>query len=298
MKKTVVATGLSALLFAANSSAITLYEKDELKLHLKGDLQVQFFQKPGADKDLDVNYDDLELKFGAVYSLESGMSAFGELDIDWKNQGDGSDDDVVDDAFVGIDFGAVSIALGRMVWGSDSMFSEQAIEMDGGIAFVDTAGSDTVQLRYLSGDFEAILSTDLEEGDDESVMDLYIATKVAGANIALAYQSYEATPNTESVDTVGLLTSFNAGPAKIGFDFSSNDNLDAANVSASMPVADKTKAAIGITQLSPEQGEDEMHWYANVTRKMHKQVSVFAEIGNSDIDDSDMGFLSGMRVKF
>ncbi|MGB0867722.1 MAG: hypothetical protein ACPGSC_14515 [Granulosicoccaceae bacterium] len=61
MKKSVLATSLSALLFAGSSSAVTPYDKDELKLHLNGDLQVQLFQKSGADNDLDVNYDDLDL---------------------------------------------------------------------------------------------------------------------------------------------------------------------------------------------------------------------------------------------
>lgn len=298
MQKTVVAAALGALLSSGAAGAATLVDQDGLKLHLKGDLQVQLFQKPGVDRDLDVDYDDLELKFGAKYDLGNGTSAFGELDIDWKKQGDGSDDDVVDDAYVGLAFGAVSVALGRKPWGSDNMYSEQAIEMDGGIAFADTAGSDTLQLSYAAGDIEAILSVDIEEGEDEAATDLYIGGKLAGADVAVAFQSYEATPDADAVDTVGVLAKFKAGPAKIGVDFSSNDNVDVVNLSAGMPVAAKTKAAVGVTQVSPDGGDEVLHWYLNATHKLHKQVSAFVEVGNSDEDDSDMGFLAGMRVKF
>lgn len=299
MKKTTTIGALMTLLMTGNSTAVTLYDNDyDFELSLKGDLQVQLFQEPGSNQDLKVDYDDLELKFGAKYFLGSDMSAFGQLDIDWKNQGDGSDDDVVDDAYVGIDFGAVSVAIGRMVWGSDSMFSEQAFEMDGGIAFVDTSGEDTVQLAYSANDFDAILSTDLEEEGDESAVDFYIATKISTVHIALAYQSYTESANAESVNTIGVLANIEAGPAEIGFDYSSNDDLTAINLAASMPVAAQTKAAVGVTQLSYDQISDQLVWYANVSHKLHQKVTAFAEIGNSDSADSELGWLSGIRFKF
>ena len=301
MKKLASITGLSTLLLSGYSNAVTLYDNDyDLELSLKGDLQVQLFKEPGSNQDLEVDYDDLELKFGVNYSLNSDMSAFGGLDIDWKNQGDGSDDEVVDDAFVGIDFGVISVAIGRMVWGSDSMFSEQAIEMDGGMAFADTSGKDTVQLTYSTDNFDAILSADLEETGDESALDLYIATQLSNAHVAFAYQSYTESHNEDSIDTIAVFASIEAGPAEIGLDYSSNDNLDAINLSASMPIAmaDKTKAAVGITQLSYDQADDELHWYANVSHTLHQKVTAFAEIGNSDVAESKLGWLSGVRIKF
>jgi len=286
------------MLIAGNSTAATIYEKDDLKLHLKGDLQVQLFQKPGEDEDLDVDYDDLELKFGATYTLENNVTAFGELDIDWKNQGDGSDDDVVDDAYVGIDFGSVSVAIGRMVWGTDDMFAEKAIEMDAGIAFPDTTGSDSIQIKLNLDQVELVLTTDLEENDDEAATDLVLWTEISGAEVGFAFQSYEATPASDSIDTIGLLANFDAGAANIGVDFSSNDVVDAFNLAVSAPVANKTEAAFGINQVSPDVGEDALFWYANVTHSLHKNVTTFAEIGDSDLDNTDMGILLGARITF
>jgi hypothetical protein len=46
--------------------------------------------------------------------------------------------------------------------------------------------------------------------------------------------------------------------------------------------------------------EDVDIWYANIVYKFPaaKKVSLFAEFANSDEDDSDIGYLLGMRVKF
>lgn len=304
MKKMILAGAISAALPVSTLSAATIYEKDDLKLHLKGDLQVQLFQEPGTDEDLDVDYDDLELKFGAKYDLGNGVAAFGELDIDWKNQGDGEDDDVVDDAYVGMTFGAVSISLGRQIWGTDDFDSEKAIELDGGSAFPETDGNDTVKLSYDGGMFVAILAVDIEDSDgDDAATDLFVSANLDLVQLGLAYQTYEEDPSadgSESIDTFGVTAGAYAGPVEFGADFSSNDEVDIINFSAAYPFADTLKGAAGITQVSPDDDDQDevLHWYANLTKKMHKNVSVFGEIGNSDIDDSDMGFLAGMRVKF
>ncbi|MDO6461899.1 porin [Granulosicoccaceae sp. 1_MG-2023] len=302
MKKHVIASAVTAVLCSGAASAATVYQQDELKLDLKGDLQVQLFQKPGEDQDMVVDYDDLELKFGAEYDLGNNMAAFGKLELDWKNQGDGSDDDIVDDAYVGLKFNAMSVSLGRMYWASDDFAAEKAIEMDGGTAFPETGGTETLKFEYSDAMFGAVVSYDLEEEDgDSTVFEVVLTTKLAMVDLGVAYQSYEDDPSaagSESIDTLGILASADAGPVNLAFDFTSNDDLDAINFAASVPFAETVEGAAGVTQHSPDEGDDVLYWYANVTKAMHKNVSVFAEIGNSDEDDSDMGFLAGMRVKF
>ncbi|MGB0867721.1 MAG: hypothetical protein ACPGSC_14510 [Granulosicoccaceae bacterium] len=96
-----------------------------------------------------------------------------------------------------------------------------------------------MQLAYAAGDFEAVLSIDLDDGEDDAATDLYVAAKLAGADVAPAYQSSEETPAADSVDTFRVLVHFNAGSAKVGFDFSSNDALDAVNVSVRLAASTK-----------------------------------------------------------
>ncbi len=304
MNKTLRTLCLCSFVAARNSHAVTLHKDQDITVRLGGDFQVQLLQAPGSEQELGLDNDDLALKFGVKYSLESGMSAFGQLDMDWKRQGDGSDDDVVDKAFVGVGFGMLSIALGRMPWGSDALHAEQAVEFDAGSAFTDTAGSDTVQLKFSGADIIAVLSTELEEGGDQTATDVYIGTATAGVDVAVAYQRYQASQEDsevsagEKTETLGLVIRFELGPTAFAIDYSSNTALSAINASASTALGSKTRAALGLTHLSPNQGDAELHWYANLRHKLHKQVSAFAEIGDSNIEDSELGLLSGIRIKF
>jgi len=298
MKKLILATAMAGLTASTATSAATLYEKDDLTLEVQGDYQIQLYQPVGDDQDLDVDYDDLELKFGAKYNLNNGMTAFGQLDLDWKNQGDGSDDEIVNNAYVGLGIGSFTTSLGRQTWGSDDFGIEKAIEMNGGTAFSETSGNDTVKFAYDAARFGAVLSHDLEVGDtDESVTDLLLTTKFGPAKIGVAYQDYKADAATAAVDTTGIMASFGVGRANVGLDYSTNDNGDFINAAAGFSVG-KTEAAIGVTQEKPDGADDILHWYANGTRQLHKNVSVFAEIGDNDVDNTDLGYLAGMRVKF
>ncbi|MFP3999988.1 MAG: porin, partial [Desulfobacterales bacterium] len=76
------------------------------------------------------------------------------------------------------------------------------------------------------------------------------------------------------------------------------NDVDYLNLVAVVPVFDNTKCAFGYGQESPDEGDDINSWYANVTHKLSGNVSTFAEIGDTDEDDADMGYLAGFRFKF
>lgn len=298
MKKLILVTVIAGLTASSAASAATVYEKDGLTLDLKGDYQVQAYQPVGTDEDLGIDYDDLELKFGASYELENGMSAFGQLDLDWKDQGDGNDDDVVDEAYVGLKAGAFSTSLGRQYWGSDDFGVEKAIEMDGGNAFPTTGGNDTIKFKYDAGQYAATLSHDLEENNDESATDLLLTTKLGPAALGLVYQDYKANGSADSIQTTGVMASFDLGVSNVGLDYSTNDDADFINAAVDFPLTPQTKGAVGVTSESPDSGDDVLHWYANATHQLNSKVSVFAEIGDNDVDNTDMGYLAGMNVTF
>jgi len=304
MQKLVLATVVAGLAASGSLNAATLYEEDGLTLDLKGDYQIQAFQPIGNDEDLDINYDDLELKFGAAYDLGKNMEAFGQLDVDWKNQGDGSDDDVVDEAYVGVDYGTGTISAGRLYWGSDDFATDMSVEMAASNAFPETGGNESIKLTFDAGPAEFAFSTDLssdsnENGvSDDSVYDLAVYGEFANVNAGLVYQSYKADDNADSLDTIGVRGEFEFNNIEIGVDYSTNDNLDATNIAAGFPIAANTSGAVGAGFISPDVGEDYTQWYANIGHDLHKNVEIFAEIGDNDQDGNDMGYLGGMKVKF
>lgn len=72
------------------------------------------------------------------------------------------------------------------------------------------------------------------------------------------------------------------------------------NLSVAFPVAATTKATLGITNQSNKSDTAADSWYANVVYKFPKakNVSIFAEVEDTNASGADMGFVAGMRVKF
>lgn len=298
MKRLILASVIAGLTASGVASAATIFEKDGLKLDLDGNYQIQAYQPVGTDEELGIDYDDLELGFVASYALENGMSAFGKLGFDWKDQGDGSTDNDVEEAYIGLKSGAFSSSLGRQYWGSDSFGVEKSVEMDGGNAFPATGGNDTVKFSYDAGQFAATLSHDLEESDDESATDLLLTTKLGPAALGLVYQDYKANGSADSIQTTGVMASFDVGAVNVGVDYSTNDNGDFTNAAVGFPLAPQTDGAVGVTLESPDGGDDILHWYANAGYDLNSKVRVFAEIGDNDADGTDVGYLAGMNIKF
>ncbi|MCF8095549.1 MAG: porin, partial [Desulfobacteraceae bacterium] len=130
------------LALSVTANAVTIFDKQGTALELNGDLQVQYRQKIGVDKEPYVDYDDLELGFHATHELDNGWTGFGVLVMDWKGQAQGDNDNAVDEAYVGLGFGPASFRFGRMYYGSDDFAVEKAYEMDIGTAIPATDGDE------------------------------------------------------------------------------------------------------------------------------------------------------------
>jgi predicted porin len=145
------------------------------------------------------------------------------------------------------------------------------------------------------------LDAEGESSENGESFDLFVATEMSGLELSAAYQNMKANVGADSVDTWGIAAAYDAGVAKIAADFSSVDDVqDQYNLVGSMPVNPSTKVVLGMTNVEPEAGDDITEWYANVTYKFptQKNVSLFAEIADTDADNADMGYLAGLRVKF
>lgn len=310
MKKLLLAVAVSAA--ASSASAVTVYEGNGFTYKLNGDLQVQLRQKVGNDKEPDVEFDDLELKNHFSYDLGNDMKAFGRVDFGFEDQANGKDADnsfELQEAYVGLAFGNTSVSFGKQNFASDEFGIEEAYELatvsedrfDG----MATDGDDTIRVDielenvYLVASYE--MDAEGSSSENGEYFDLFASTSVGDLTLAAAYQNAKAAIGAESFDTWGVSASYDAGFATFAADYSSTeDTADLYNIAVSFPVASTTKMAIGMVNEDFDAGDDITEWYANVTYKFptQKNVSVFAEIADSDQDGADMGYLAGMRVKF
>ncbi|WP_293267463.1 porin [Neptunomonas sp.] len=308
MKKLILAASIAAIA-SSSASAATVYEGKGLTYKLKGDFQVQLRQDVGKDQSLDVEFDDLELKNSVVYDLNNGMKAFGQLDFGFKDAAeDKKDGSKLEEAYIGLDFGSVAVSVGKQNFATDEFGVEAAYELRSDADRFEAQGTDgddtirvdmTLENAYVSASYE--IEAEGESSENGQSFDVFASTKVAGIKMALAYQTMEATPISDSKDTWGISAAYDFGVAKLAADFSTTEDVaDQYNIAAIMPVDKTTKIAVGMLSIEPESGDDVTEWYANVTYKFpsQKNVSVFAEIADTDEDDVEIGYLAGMRLKF
>ncbi|UTW02490.1 porin [Amphritea atlantica] len=312
MKKLILAAAIAATT-AGSASAATIYEGKGLTYKLKGDFQIQLRKDAGEDQKLDVEFDDLELKNSVIYDLGDDMKAFGQLDFGYKNAAEGkTDSSHLEEAYVGMQFGNVSVSIGQQNFAVDSFGVDAQLEdklKEDQFDATETSGNDVVRVDVNMDNFTLIATTELEAGSEDSAdgkgYDLFVSTSVGGVDLGAAYQNYDEDPSVSGdVDVWGVSASFDAGFAEFGVDYSKADDgtveTDQYNLMTIVPVAKTTDLGLGMTKVEEDGADDVTEWYANVVYKFptQKNVSVFAEIADTDEDGVKMGYLAGMRVKF
>lgn len=310
--KTVLAAALAAVTAGATQAA-TIYEGNGLSYKVKGDWQIQLRQKAGQDKDLDVEFDDLELKNTVTYDLDNGLKAFGQLDFSFDSEGNDSSKESakLEEAYVGLDFGNAAVAIGRQNLAGDEFGVEAALETHTAqdrFEQVADKGDDVIRLDAQFDNVtviaSALIAAETSANGSGEAFDLFVATELAGVELAAAYQTYNAnTAGAQDQNTWGVSAAYNFGFVALAADYSTTDtgagDKDVTNLAAVFKLSPTTKSAIGVVK-SDEGSSDTTEWYANVEYKFpsQKNVSLFAEIADTDETGSDLGYLTGMRIKF
>lgn len=327
MKKVMSGAVLASLVMAAaGAQAATIVEKDGFTYKLKGDWQIQLRQDHGEDQDLDVEFDDLELKNYISYDLTEGLKAFGELDYGFKNAADKGEDPHLEEAYLGMAFGDGKFVFGKTGSAADEFgvagYKETVVEDD---AFDDvgaTSGDDLLKISYDFGMAGIIAAYELNPESEHSsangsFYDAYVYFTTAGFTVAGAYQNFQAADAeildettgevigmdyADDVNIYGISAEYDAEFMAIAADYSIAEDIESIwNIFVSAPVSDYTfGVGYQMTDYDADDADDVAGWYANVTYKFptQKNVSLFAEVANSDEDNSDIGFLAGMRLKF
>ena len=311
MKKLLLAVAVSVA--AGSAGAATIYEGNGFTYKLNGDLQVQMRKEIGDDENADIEFDDLELKNYVSYDLGNDMKAFGRVDFGFKDAAeDKQDGSKLEEAYLGLAFGNTSVSFGKQNFASDEFGIEEAYELktvdEDRFDAIATSGDDTIRVDvelenvYLAASYE--MEAEGEDSENGEYFDLFASTKIGDLTLAAAYQDATPAIGDDAIDTWGVSASYDAGFATFAVDYSSSDDgsndANQYNVAAVFAAASTTDVAIGMVNVDEDGADDVTEWYANVTYKFptQKNVSVFAEIADSDADGADMGYLAGMRVKF
>lgn len=311
MNKLILSTLVAGITAASTAGAATIYEGNGLSYKMNGDWQIQLRQDAGDDQDLNVDFDDLEVKNRIEYDLGNGLSAFGQLDFGFKKDANGTaDGSHLEEAYVGLDFGSATVAIGQMDLAGDNFGIEAQYEnklAEDRFEAVRDSGDDvlrvTTELAGVAIVATAELEAKSEASGDGKAFDLFATTQLGAVEVAAAYQRAEEAGSAD-IDSWGVSASWDAGFATLAADYSTSDtgatDIDQYNLAAIIPVAATTNVAVGMANIEEDGGDDINEWYANITYAFTNQpnVSVFAEIADTDETDTDLGGLVGLRLKF
>lgn len=307
---------LAASLIAASSSlsAATIYEKDGFKFKMDGDIQIQLRKRTGSGEETHVDIDDSELKNKISYDLGNDLTAFAEAHFDMGKDVSGAVES--EETFVGIKSKKFKFQIGRMDYVTDDFATERGIEEptnESAFEAGDTSGTDVILMEAKAGPVTFALSHDLGDSTRNTALsstDIYVSAKVnSNLQFGAAVQSLKETAASDTTKTSGVNAKLKIGKISVAADYSSRDDkhsdasladLKVTNLSVAFPVAATTKATLGITNQSNKSDTAADSWYANVVYKFPKakNVSIFAEIEDTNASGADMGFVAGMRVKF
>ncbi len=327
MKKTLIA--LSVLVAAGSvNAATTVYENDGYKVGVHGEIAIHYEQAEGTDEDAAILIDDADFGFDVESAINEDMAVIASIDV--KGGEDAADAETFefDDVWVGVKTGAVTAKVGKQVTIIDDfgLSNDQAFGLNTAedLAFDAFTAKETevVRVNYDSGEmfygaFDAVLKSDGDDTtDDEGTQyDLNAGVRFGDADIALTYSDSNEIAGADIDGTfIGVKGAYTLGDVVLSAVYTNADVEDyditsyGANIQYTM---DKFGFNFGMvnTNLNDEAeayavangeayNEDYSEYYANVTYAVAKNATVFFEVQDSDVEDMDMGYAAGLKVKF
>ncbi|MGF1729558.1 porin [Photobacterium kasasachensis] len=332
MKKTLLA--LSVLAAGSAQAGVNLYDSEGVLVDVAGAAEVQYFQGYSANSDAAFRLDDGDLAFSTTVPVSNNLNAVAAMAFNFEDKK--SDEGTVknDELWVGFqgDFGTVT--FGRQYLIADDSGIGKDIELGGdGLDFVQAQGEQTLKYVFDNGQFYAGVSALLKEtnptpdADETTVIDGRLGARFGDLDARVYLYSGEDV-NASTITFFSNLTgnvdidgfnlegeyimgafAFAASYGQVEYEDSANTigkiEADTAALAGSYTM-DKTTFALGYTYLDADlslkagsnSSDDANTFYANVTQQLHSNVKVYGEIGTTDVDDSEFGYVAGMEVSF
>ena len=331
MKKTLLA--LSVLAAGSAQAGVNLYDSEGVIVDVSGAAEVQYIQEYTANSDSKFRLDDGDLAFNTTVPVSNNMNAVAGLAFFFEDKGAAEGEVKNDELWVGFssaDFGTVT--FGRQYLIADDSGIGKDYELGGdGLDFVQAQGDQTIKYVFDNGQFYAGLSALLMEtgatGDETSIIDGRIGARFGDLDARVYLYSGEDVSASKitffnnlagnvDVDGFNLEGEYIMGAFAFAASFGQVEYEDSANTIGKIEAdtaalagsytMDKTTFALGYTYLDADfkptagasSSDDANTFYANVTQQMHANVKVYGEIGTTDVDDSEFGYVAGMEVSF
>lgn len=323
MKKTLLA--LTVLAAGSAQAGVNLYDSEGVLVDVAGAAEVQYFQGYSANSDAAFRLDDGDLAFSTTVPVSSNLNAIATVAFFFEDKKNDEGSVKNDELFVGFqgDFG--TLTFGRQYLIADDSGIGKDIELGGdGLDFVKAQGEQAAKYVFDNGQFYAGVSALLTEtnpagnADEAQVIDGRLGARFGDLDARVYLYSgsdikaddifgTSFTGGVIDVEGFNLEGEYIMGSYAFAASFGQVEYENVANSANKLDVdtaalagsytMDKTTFAVGYTYLDFE-SDDVSAIYANVTQQLHSNVKVYGEIGSSDADDSEFGYVAGMEVSF
>ncbi|WP_025674102.1 porin [Salinivibrio socompensis] len=336
MKKTILAMAVPALLAAGSASAsINLYNAEGVKVDASGAAEVQYIQKIGNDLDGAWKLEDGDFAINTEVAVSDKLSVIGamafEFEMNDANSNYDENGDPTGENRSNVENDELYVGF-KGDWGQFTAGRQYLLMDDAGITkdyelSVNSFGADYEQAAqvgkyvYDNGTFYGALtyndksdgiedgSANSPAGDDVRVYEGRLGYRVADVDARVYYQkadnvdrannddkdAYNFEIEYAGIENVGIAASYGRTSSDIG---GVDTDTDYISLAADYTMG-KTTYAIGYDNQDVDgENSDVNGYYANVTYALHSNAKVYAEVGDSDGDEKDWGYVAGMEVKF
>jgi Outer membrane protein (porin) len=337
MKKTILAMAVPALLAAGSASAsINLYDAEGVKVDASGAAEVQYIQDIGNNRDGAWKLDDGDFAINTEVAVSDKLSVIGAMAFEFEmNDANSNDNQLTGESRSNVENDELYVGF-KGDWGQFTAGRQYLLMDDAGITkdyelSVNSFGADYEQAAqvgkyvYDNGTFYgAVTYNDKSDGiddgspeannagnpgDDVRVYEARLGYRFADVDARVYYQkadnvnrnsdddkdAYNFEIEYAGIENVGLAASIGRTSSHIG---GIDTDTDYTSIAADYTMG-KTTFAIGYDNQDKDgESSDVNGYYANVTYALHSNAHVYAEVGDSDGDDQDWGYVAGMEVKF
>ena len=318
--------------------AATIFKDDKVQYDIKFDLQLQWRHEARVNEDLDLEYDDTEFKNSIVYTLTDNWRALGQLDFGFKNaadsddgRGNQADPPHLEEAWVGFGYKNWTFVMGKRFGAGDHFGVQGSLETTIADDAVYAWGGDKlddgiwVEGRKLGGGMVTVEASYEHAGDSNAAgvrgeengtwLDSVVWVDLP-ANVRLGgmyqYRDADGDGPEDAFNIYGVQASWFLPFITVEGDWSAaEDRGSVMNVQVIFPkLPNGFSVGIGFvlqtrdSEFYGSNDDDITGWWANVIwfLPQQKNIRLFAEItGNDqevDGEDTDTGYLTGMRVLF
>ncbi|TFH92814.1 porin [Vibrio ouci] len=316
MKKTLVA--LSVLMAATSAQAIELYNQEGVSVNMTGDVEIRYKKAIGDNQELKQEIDDADFGFDTRYAVNDDLQIGAFLEFSGDNSDRATGNSSVGNVYFGfyhntlgtLKVGKLDTQLDDAGIGSDYLFGVSSFFND-----ADFGGEEAVRYDLDKGAFYFGLGLIQDKhnaqniGEDGQYFDVKVGARVADFDFTAFYGDAELKGNGLDADESLLaLEARFAGVENLNLElgYYNVENKPAAGTktdSDTIAVAadytmGKTTFAGGVATIDRSADEDYTEWFLNAGYGIAPNTTIYAEIGDNDLDNTDLGYGVGIKASF